>query len=251
MNIHICEDSGELARRIARDAAAMLRRTIDGAGRARILVDAAAEQREMFAALVIEAGVTWAEVELYHTHDYAGLNPEHPGTRRRRLFDWFIAPTRLGRYHLLETEHDLERACRDEGASLAASPIDLALLVLGDQAQLAFNEPPADFHLEKPYVLIRLDEGWRRREAGGGGFTALAEVPERAISISIRQLLKAKTILCMAPGAGKADAVKRSLEGTVSPLTPASILQTHPDVTLYLDRESSALLSSREPNTPA
>src|SRR5262249_128837 len=128
---------------------------------------------------------------------------------------------------------------------IAVSPIDVALVGIGEEGRLALTIPPADFSTETPYLVIRLDEFYRRQRAGEDGFTHFADVPERAISISIQQLLKAKAIVCVVPDAGKSEIVRRFLEGPVSPLAPASILHTHPDTTLYLDQHSAALLSSK------
>jgi glucosamine-6-phosphate deaminase len=129
------------------------------------------------------------------------------------------------------------------GAQLCAAPVDVAFAGIGENGHLAFNDPPADFAGEEPYVIVRLDEACRRQQVGEGWFATLAEVPERAISISIRQLLKASEIVCVVPDARKAEAVRRCLEGPVSPLAPASILQTHARTSVYLDRESSSLLT--------
>jgi glucosamine-6-phosphate deaminase len=123
--------------------------------------------------------------------------------------------------------------------------VDVAFAGIGENGHLAFNDPPADFQTEKPYLIVRLDEACRRQQVGEGWFKTLAEVPERAISISIRQLLKAKTIVCVVPDARKAEAVKRCLEGPISPLAPSSILRTHPDTTVYLDQNSAALLAQK------
>jgi glucosamine-6-phosphate deaminase len=128
---------------------------------------------------------------------------------------------------------------------LAREPADLAFVGIGENGHLAFNDPPADFETEEPYLVVKLDEACRRQQVGEGWFGSLAEVPERAISMSIRQILKARKIFCIVPDLRKARAVKACLEGPVSPLAPASILRTHPDVAVFLDRESASLLDPR------
>jgi glucosamine-6-phosphate deaminase len=113
---------------------------------------------------------------------------------------------------------------------------------IGENGHLAFNDPPADFYTLQPYLIVELDEACRRQQVGEGWFASIDEVPRRAISISVRQILEAREIICVVPDARKAEAVKNALEGPVTPDVPASILQTHPNTTVYLDRESARLL---------
>jgi glucosamine-6-phosphate deaminase len=236
-------DSKALARAAAAEAAQLIRTTIAARGMARILAATGASQIEFLDALVREPGVAWGEVEMFHLDEYVGLPLEHPASFRRYLVERFIQPVRLGRYHLLNGELDPERVCREEGAHLAAAPIDVAFAGIGENCHLAFNDPPADFATERPYLTVRLDEACRRQQVGEGWFTNVADVPERAISISVRQLLKARTIISVVPDARKAEAVRRAVEGVVTPLAPASILRTHPDAALYLDRASASRLA--------
>jgi glucosamine-6-phosphate deaminase len=193
--------------------------------------------------------IAWGQVELFHDREYVGIGARHPASIRRFLGDRLIGRERVGRYHLLDGERDPEKVCREEGEELRAAEIDIALAGIGAQGELALNFPPADFSTERPYFVVRLDEAWRRQRVEEGGFMALGEVPDRAITISIRQLLKAMTLIACVTGPGKAEIVKRCVEGAVSPLVPASILQAHADATLYLDRHSAALLTQRQDET--
>ena len=242
MKVEIHDDKFALGRAAAQRAAALIRQAIAARGRARILAATGNSQLQFLDALTREPEVNWSEVEMFHLDEYVGIPADHPASFRRYLFERFIAKTRIGRYHLLDAEHDADRTVRDEGAALAAAPVDVAFAGIGENGHLAFNDPPADFRTEQPYLIVRLDEACRRQQVGEGWFPSLADVPERAISISIRQLMKANEILCVVPEARKADAVKRCLEGPVTPLAPASILQTHPRATIFLDRDSAARL---------
>ena len=132
--------------------------------------------------------------------------------------------------------------CRELGRELAAAPIDVAFVGIGENGHLAFNDPPADFDAEQPFLVVRLDEACRRQQVGEGWFASIDDVPERAITMSIRQILKAGAIVAVVPEARKAEAVRASLEGEISPMTPASILRTHANVSLYLDTGSAALV---------
>jgi len=244
LKLRVFEDKVALGRAAAVHAAELIRRAISKKGTARILAATGGSQFEFLDALTAQPGIAWGEVEMFHLDEYVGLSGEHPASFRRYLHERLISKTRMGRYHLLDGEHDPERVCRVEGEHLASAPIDVAFAGIGENGHLAFNDPPADFETEKPYLIVRLDEACRRQQVGEGWFKSIAEVPERAISISIRQLLKARSIICAVPDSRKANAVKRCLEGPISPLAPSSILRTHPDATVYLDRNSAALLSS-------
>jgi len=179
---------------------------------------------------------------MFHLDEYVGLTEEHPASFRRFLRERLIAPTGITRHHLLDGNADPGVVCMRVGAALQAAPIDCGCIGIGENGHLAFNDPPADFETAAPYIVVTLDEACRRQQVGEGWFRLLDDVPRRAITISIRQLLTSSEIVCVVPDARKAEAVKRSVEGPVDPSTPASILQTHPNVTVYLDAASASLL---------
>ena len=133
------------------------------------------------------------------------------------------------------------------GRLIEDHPIDVAFVGIGENGHLAFNDPPADFNVETPYIIVNLDEACRRQQLGEGWFKTLAEVPGRAISMSIRQIMKSAAIVCTVPDARKATAVQAAVEGSVTPMVPASILQQHADVTLYFDSASAHLLAPKGP----
>ena len=243
--LRVFRDSVSLGKAAAIHAADLIRRAIAEKGTARILAATGGSQFTFLEALVQQPDIAWSEVEMFHLDEYVGLSADHPASFRKYLRERFISKTGIGRHHLLDGEHDPEGICRIEGELLAAKPVDVAFAGIGENGHLAFNDPPADFQTEKPYLIVQLDERCRRQQVGEGWFKTIAEVPERAISISIRQLLKAKTIVCCVPDARKAEAVKLCLEGPVSPLAPSSILRTHHDATVYLDQYSAALLAQK------
>ena len=144
---------------------------------------------------------------------------------------------------MLDGEHDPRAVADEAGRAIASAPIDLAFVGIGENGHLAFNDPPADFATERPYLVVTLDEACRRQQVGEGWFASIDDVPTQAISMSVRQILKSRTILCIVPDARKAAAVQACLEGPVSPMAPASILQTHAATTVYLDQASAAQLT--------
>lgn len=246
MQIRLFDDAASLGAAAAAQAAERLRTAIDASGRARIIAATGAAQFVFLEALTRDRSVDWAKVEMFHLDEYIGLPADHPASFRKFLTDRLIAPTGIGTAHLLDGQADPEAVCRDAGARVQAAPIDLAFVGIGENAHLAFNDPPADFVTDRPYLVVQLDEACRRQQVGEGWFATLADVPTHAISMSIRQILAAREIIAIVPEARKAVAVEVSLNGEISPAAPASILRTHPHVTLYLDRESAALL---EPGT--
>jgi glucosamine-6-phosphate deaminase len=175
-----------------------------------------------------------------------GIPDTHPASFRRYLRERLADRVHPGEFHFIEGDAaDPQAECRRVGALLTHQPIDVAFVGIGENGHLAFNDPPADFETEEPYLVVDLDEACRRQQLGEGWFAKLDDVPRRAISISIRQLLKAREILCIVPDARKAAAVRDCLKGEVTPMHPASILQKHPQTTAFLDADSAALLARR------
>jgi glucosamine-6-phosphate deaminase len=245
VNALIFQRDGGLAKAAAEEAASCLREAISRRGSARIIAATGASQFAFLAALITLPGIDWGAVELFHLDEYVGLPASHPASFRRYLLERLIRPTGISRYHFLDGEGDPCVVCQRVGAELAASPVDIAFVGIGENGHLAFNDPPADFQTEEPYLVVNLDEACRRQQVGEGWFRSLDEVPNQAISMSIQQIMKASRILCIVPDQRKAAAVKSCLEGPVSPLAPASILQTHPNSTVFLDTESASLLTTK------
>lgn len=247
MKTYLFKDKTTQGKWAAKQGAAGIKQAIAQRGEARILSATGESQLEFLQALIQEPDVDWAKVEMFHLDEYVGLSISHPAGFRKYLMERFIKPTGIKKYHLLDGETDPEETCRRIGALISATPIDIAFSGIGENGHLAFNDPPADFDTEEPYIIVTLDEACRRQQVGEGWFKTLAEVPERAISISIRQLLKAKLILTIVPDTRKAAAVQRCLENPVSPMVPASVLRTRDNVILYLDLNSASLLKEKPP----
>ena len=242
MQLHVLPDSARLASAAAADAAARIRSAIALHGTARIIAATGTSQIAFLDRLVAEPGIDWRQVEMFHLDEYIGLPIEHPASFRKYLLERLIRPAGVGTYHLLDGERDPLVVCRETGASLRERPVDVAFVGIGENAHLAFNDPPADFDTIDPYIVVRLDEACRRQQVGEGWFARLEDVPAKAISMSVRQIMGADAIVCVVPDRRKADAVRASVEGPIDAGTPASILRTHRDVTMYLDTESASRL---------
>lgn len=168
----------------------------------------------------------------------------HGASFRRFLQERLVAKTGITKTHFLDGEKEVTETIREAGEAIREAPIDVAFVGVGENGHLAFNDPPADFETEEPYIAVNLDEACRRQQVGEGWFADLDEVPRRAISMSVKQILKAKEIVTVVPGTRKAEAVRACLEGEIRAMAPASILRRHSRATVYLDRESAALLTA-------
>jgi glucosamine-6-phosphate deaminase len=247
MKINIFEQSSQLGKAAASAAAQVLKSTISTKGTVRIIAATGASQFAFLEALTAEPGIDWSKVEMFHLDEYVGLPVTHPASFRKYLLERLINRTGINSYHLLDGETDVAGVCQRIGALLSQSPVDIAFVGIGENGHLAFNDPPANFRAEQPYLVVELDEACRRQQVGEGWFNDMDEVPKQAISMSIRQIMKSKTILCIVPDLRKALAVKNCLEGAVLPEAPASILQTHPNVSFFLDKASASLLNNPPP----
>lgn len=243
--LKIFNDRTSLALAAAEQAAAVMRAAVDQHGRCRVVLATGNSQLAFLEALAKMTGVTWKDVEAFHLDEYVGLPVSHPASFRKYLLERFIQKTGIETFHGVKGDApDLMGAILDVGNQLTAVPIDLALVGIGENGHLAFNDPPADFETEDPYIVVELDEACRRQQVGEGWFQEISQVPKRAVSMTPRQILKAREIIGVVPDSRKAQAVKMCLEGEIRPEAPASILRRHPNVTVYLDRDSSSLLNA-------
>jgi glucosamine-6-phosphate deaminase len=239
----VFEDAASLSIAAAGQAAAAIRRAISAGGRARIVAATGASQIAFLEALTKAEGIAWGAVEMFHLDEYVGLPITHPASFRKYLRERLIDRVGIGQYHLLDGTGDAGEVARRVGNALSATQVDVAFVGIGENGHLAFNDPPADFATEEPYLVVRLDEACRRQQVGEGWFRDISAVPREAISMSVRQILKANEIICVVPDARKAQAVKACFEGEISPMAPASILRAHANASVYLDRDSARLLS--------
>ena len=242
MTLKVFPDGAALGRAAAVEAATLIRAAVERRGGARIIAATGASQFAFLDALTAERDVPLAQVELFHLDEYVGLTADHPASFRKFLTERLINKAGITRYHFLKGEGDAAAECARVGALIAERPVDVAFVGIGENGHLAFNDPPADFDTEEPYLIVRLDRACRQQQVGEGWFRTIDDVPDRAISMSIQQILKAQAILAIVPESRKAQAVKACLEGEITPLAPASILRTHPRTTIFLDEQSAALL---------
>ena len=243
MKLEIFEDKRAMSNAAAAHASRALRNSIAERGRARIIAATGASQLDFLDALTKSRGIDWQLVEMFHLDEYIGLPATHPASFRKYLLDNFVTKAGITRHHFLDGDKNPAEVSERVGKELASSPIDVAFVGIGENGHLAFNDPPADFKTQQPYLIVNLDEACRRQQVGEGWFTDISEVPQQAISMSVGQILKSNEIIAIVPDARKAEAVKQCLEGEIEPIAPASILRKHGATTLYLDKASAALLA--------
>lgn len=246
MHVTIDASKPESGKRAAEKGALLIRNAIMENGNAEIILATGASQFSMLEYLV-QHDIDWSKVTAFHLDEYIGISPDHPASFCRYLQERFVSKlsSPLAAFHYLSSEKDPETVRRGVGEILANTSIDVAFVGIGENGHLAFNDPPADFQCEEPYIIVELDEDCRRQQLGEGWFSSLDEVPKTAISISIRQILKSKSIICTVPDERKAKAVQKVLEGPVTADVPSSILQTHGDCYMYLDGAAASLLKDR------
>ena len=237
-------DKQTLGEAAASLAATTIHDAIEADNHASIILATGASQFEMLSALVTVKIIDWSKVEVFHLDEYIGFSAEHPASFRKYLRERFVnLVPNLGAFHEVAGDApDSEAECRRIGELIKNREIAVACVGIGENGHLAFNDPPANFETEEPYLVVDLDEKCRRQQFGEGWFPTFEDVPTRAISMSCRQILKAKRIVCTVPDLRKAEAVRDAVYGDVSPKVPASILQKHPDCTLFLDVQSASLL---------
>jgi len=242
MEVIQSETKAAMGKAAAEKGAGLITRAIEEKGEANIILATGASQFEMLHELV-KADLDWSRVTVFHLDEYIGIPVTHPASFRRYLKERIVDLAMPARFHAINGEADPEEECARLGKIIRRQKVDVAFVGIGENGHLAFNDPPADFETDAPYIVVDLDEVCRRQQLGEGWFPSLEEVPLRAISMSIKQIMRSGSIICTVPDARKAGAVKNTLEEIVSPLVPASILTTHSNAWLYLDRDSSSLLS--------
>ncbi len=246
MFVDVSPSKHALGQAAAASAAEGLRQALAASGRANLIVATGASQFEMLRALTAADGIDWHKVTAFHLDEYIGLPVTHKASFRAYLRERFVAalPSRLAAFHEVNGENpDPAAECRRLGDLIAQHPIDVACIGIGENGHLAFNDPPANFNAKDAYLVVTLDEACRKQQLGEGWFPTFADVPQRAISMSIPQILKSRRIVCTVPDERKAQAVKGALEGPLTNLCPASVLRTHADCGLFLDQGSASLLT--------
>ncbi|EJM98425.1 glucosamine-6-phosphate deaminase [Phyllobacterium sp. YR531] len=244
IDIRQLPDKASLGAAAAKLGAEAIRAAISAKGKASIIVATGASQFEVLQNLVAAENIDWSKVTAFHLDEYVGMEISHPASFRKFLQERFVDP--LGgavAFHPINGEGDAAAEAERVSALITRHDIDVCFAGIGENCHLAFNDPPADFETDKPYIVVTLDEACRKQQMGEGWFPTLEAVPEKAISMSIRQILKSELIILSVPDERKSQAVKDAVQGKVDPMHPASIVQKHPNTVLFLEPHSASRLA--------
>jgi len=247
MNIVISDTKDELGKKAGALAAELIRETIAEKGFANIILATGTSQFQTLEQLIKEENIDWEKVTMFHLDEFIGLPLAHAASFRKYLKERFLDKVvALKAVYLINGEGNVAEEIANLNSIIRQHPIDVALVGIGENGHLAFNDPPADFENENPYHVVNLDEPCRLQQMGEGWFASLEEVPLQAISMTVKQIMKSRHIVCSVPDERKALAVRNSLLQEVSNIYPASILQNHTHCTFFLDKSSASLLPEKE-----
>jgi glucosamine-6-phosphate deaminase len=247
MKVEIFNSKESLGKKAAANAAQKIRNALQTRQEANIILATGASQFQTIEHLITQEGIDWSRINMFHLDEYVGMPPTHPASFRKYLQERFVdkVPSLKSANFIEGDATDPKAECQRIGNIIVQHTVDVALVGIGENGHLAFNDPPADFNTQEPFIVVDLDGACRRQQMGEGWFANLEEVPLQAISMSVYQIMQSKSIICSVPDQRKARAVKNCLEKEVTPMHPASILQQHPDCTIYLDDASASLLSGK------
>ena len=189
--------------------------------------------------------IDWQKVTVFHLDEYKGISDRHPASFRKYLKERILNAVSPKKIYFLEGDSDnLEKAMKDYALLLSKHPIDIACIGIGENGHIAFNDPPiADFNDPKLVKLAVLDEACRRQQLGEGWFPSFDEVPKEALTLTIPAIMGCKAISCVVPDKRKAEAVHNTLYNKISTACPATILRTHAEAKLFLDKKSASKIS--------
>lgn len=239
MEIYVCKDSKELGEKAAQHVGRVLRECIQEKGEARIVLSTGASQLDTLEALVQE-DVDWSKVEMFHLDEYVNLPETHIASFRKYLKERFISKLNLKGAYLVDGDLSHIPALTEK---LREKVVDVGLIGIGENAHIAFNDPPADFDTQEAYILVNLNDTCKRQQVREGWFKTMDEVPRQAISMSVSQIMKCKRIVSCVPYSVKAKAIYDTLNSDTTNAVPATILKEHEDFTLFLDQDSASMIA--------
>jgi len=239
MKITLSENAVMLGERAAELAAKYLNEAIAANGSARLVLSTGASQFETIAALV-KKDIDWSKVDVFHLDEYVDLPITHPASFRKYIKERFGDIANPRAIHYVNTEGNIDENIAELTKELRAAPVDVALIGIGENAHIAFNDPPADFDNENAYIVVNLDAKCRNQQLGEGWFENLEAVPKQAVSMTVKQIMASKVIISCVPHKVKAQAIKDTLENDLTPYVPATMLKQHENWNLFIDQNSAS-----------
>ena len=245
MYINISKNEEKMGQKASEKASSILSNAIKEKGKAVFVAATGASQFEFLKYLTVDKSIDWSKSTMFHLDEYVGLDSNHTASFRRYLNERIIKKVNPGQVYFIQGDHPKpEEECGRLSKIIQNYEIDVAFVGIGENSHLAFNDPPADFNTKNAFMIVQLDEACRQQQVNEGWFDRLEDVPAKAITMSIPQIMKARNIICVVPDQRKALAVKNSLEREISPSYPASILRKHQNLSLFLDKDSASLIKT-------
>lgn len=243
--VRVYPDRPSLARGAAAEAHGHLVSVLKRQGHAAVILATGNSQIQFLDELIRLGGIDWSVVTLFHMDEYLGISGNHTASFRRYMRERVETRVSPKTFNYLEGDcPEPIKECERYSALLAAQPIDLCCMGVGENGHIAFNDPPvADLNDPLKVKIVQLDHACRMQQVNEGHFPGLEAVPQYALTLTITALCAAQKIICICPETRKAKAVKAMLEGPIGSACPASALRRQPQATLFLDADSSALLS--------
>ena len=239
MKVFVCSSADELGAKASAQATKVVKECIEKNGTARILLSTGASQFTFFKHFVKE-DIDWSKVEMFHLDEYVGMGIDHPASFQKYLRERFVDVVNPGKYHLIDGTKNAEDTIAELTALLNEKQVDLGLIGIGENAHIAFNDPPCDFDDERAYKVVNLSKTCIEQQLREGWFENEEKAFKQAISMTCKKIMDCKTIICAVPYAVKAQAIKDTIEQEKTNLVPATLLKEHADVTVYCDTDSAA-----------
>ena len=241
MKVIYSQTAKELGVKAAKETARLLNQAIAEKGHARIILSTGASQFTTLEALIAE-DVDWTKVEMFHLDEYIGIDESHPASFVKYLKERFVSKVSLKAAYFVDPSCGVDEIMTKLGEKLREEPVDVGLIGIGENAHIAFNDPPADFDDENAYKVVVLAERCRQQQLGEGWFATLADVPEKAISMTVKQILRCRHIISAVPYAVKAQAIHDTLTNEITNMIPATVMKNHPSVQVFIDADSASML---------
>lgn len=239
MNICIFPDALKLGTAAAQSVSARLNEAIKERGEARLLVSTGSSQFETLQAL-LTCDIDWSKVELFHLDEYIDLPVTHKASFIKYLRERFVDQINIKKSYFVDVDGDIDVKIKTLTAEIRSKPIDVGLIGIGENAHIAFNDPPADFDTQEAYRIVELDKQCKLQQVNEGWFATIEEVPERAVSMTVWQIMQCRTIISCVPHKVKASAIRKTLSCKLDNNVPSTMLKKHNDFHLYLDYNSAA-----------
>lgn len=240
LQVNVYADRKTLGQSAAALAAKHLQQLTASQPLVNVIFAAAPSQNEFLQALTDNKDIPWHKINAFHMDEYTGLPANATQSFGYFLRTHIFEKVPFASVHYLDGQAaNVHAECAYYTQLLKNNPPDVVFMGIGENTHIAFNDPhTADFEDKQWVKQVSLDEACRQQQVNDGCFASIAEVPMHAITLTVPALMQASTVYCMVPGPTKRQAVHYTLNESVSAAYPSTILRTHGNATLFVDRDS-------------